>query len=175
KEIGEYIVTPSMTRSFEKLLSAISEGMQEGSNEVGVWISGFYGSGKSSFTKYMGFALDDSCQIDGKPFLKYLQDRITEAPLRQQFATVANQHRPAVVMLDLASEQLAGASMAEVSPVLYGKVMHWAGYSRDRKVAYLEFMLERDGKLARFKERIAEIAGGMSWDEIRNQPLVSNQ
>lgn len=175
KEIGEYIVTPSMTRSFEKLLSAISEGMQEGSNEVGVWISGFYGSGKSSFTKYMGFALDDSCQIDGKPFLKYLQDRITEAPLRQQFATVANQHRPAVVMLDLASEQLAGASMAEVSTVLYAKVMQWAGYSRDRKVAYLEFMLERDGKLARFKERIAEIAGGMSWDEIRNQPLVSNQ
>jgi len=175
REIGEYVVTESMTRSFDKLLDAIDEGMKEGSNEVGVWVSGFYGSGKSSFTKYLGFALDDSCKIDGKPFLRYLQDRITDGPLRQRVATVANQHRPAVIMLDLASEQLAGASMAEVSTVLYSKVMQWAGYSRDRKVAYLEFMLERDGRLGEFKERITELAGGMSWEEIRNQPLVSNQ
>src|SRR5947209_17047270 len=77
-------------------------------------------------------------------------------------------------MLDLASEQLAGASMAEVSTVLYAKVMQWAGYSRDRKVAYLEFMLERDDKLDAFRKRIDELAG-MSWEAIRNQPLVANQ
>lgn len=123
KEIGEYQVTESMTRSFDKLLDAIDLGMDEGSNEVGVWVSGFYGSGKSSFTKYLGFALDKSCQIDGKPFLGYLQDRITDPPLRQRLATVAKRHEPAVVMLDLASEQLAGASMAEISTVLYAKVM----------------------------------------------------
>jgi hypothetical protein len=175
REIGEYQVTESMARSFDKLLDAIDLGMGEGSNEIGVWVSGFYGSGKSSFTKYFGFALDDSFQIDGKPFLRYLQDRVTDAPLRQRFATVANRHKPAVIMLDLASEQLAGASLAEISTVLYAKVLQWAGYSRDRKVAYLEFMLERDGKLDQFKKRIEELAGGMSWEEIRNQPLVSNQ
>jgi hypothetical protein len=175
KEIGEYIVTDSMTRSLDKLLDAIDLGMGEGSNEIGVWVSGFYGSGKSSFTKYLGFALDDSFKIDGKPFLRYLQDRVTDAPLRQRLATVASRHRPAVIMLDLASEQLAGASMAEISTVLYAKVMQWAGYSRDRKVAYLEFMLERDSKFDQFKKRIEELSGGMSWNEIRNQPLVSNQ
>jgi len=37
--------------------------------------------------------------------------------------------------LDLAGEQLAGAAMAEISSVLYSKVMQWAGYSKDRKVA----------------------------------------
>jgi adenylylsulfate kinase-like enzyme len=35
---------------------------QGGENEVGVWVSGFYGSGKSSFTKYLGLALDDRCR-----------------------------------------------------------------------------------------------------------------
>jgi hypothetical protein len=175
REIGEYIVTPSMARSFDKLLDGIDLGMTEGSNEVGVWVSGFYGSGKSSFTKYLGFALDESYRIDGRPFLHYLQDRFTDAPLRQRLATVASRHKPAVIMLDLASEQLAGASLAEISTVLYAKVMQWAGYSRERKVAYLEFMLERDGKLEAFKQRIADLAGGMTWEQVKNQVLVVNQ
>ena len=38
------------------------------SNEIGVWVSGFYGSGKSSFTKYLGLAFDDQRTIDGTPF-----------------------------------------------------------------------------------------------------------
>ncbi len=175
KEIGEYVVTEKMTRSFEKLLDAIDIGMGEGSNEVGVWVSGFYGSGKSSFTKYLGFALDTAYQLDGKPFLQYLQDRFESTPLRQRLATVANRHKPAVVMLDLASEQLAGASMAAISTVLYTKVMQWAGYSRDRKVAYLEFMMERDGKLDEFRDKIAQRVPGMTWDQAKNQPLVANQ
>ena len=123
QEIAEYQVTEKMTSELEKLLDAIDIGMGEGSPEVGVWVSGFYGSGKSSFTKYLGFALDDRYQIDGKPFLNALQDRIGSTALRQRLATVASRHRPAVVMLDLASEMLAGASMAEISTVLYVKVM----------------------------------------------------
>ena len=127
REIAEYQVTHSMAWSFDKLLDAIDLGMGEGSNEVGVWVSGFYGSGKSSFTKYLGFALDDSRQIDGKPFLRYLQDRVTDAPLRQRLATVAARHKPAVIFLDLASEQLAGASMAEISTVAVckGNAVGW--------------------------------------------------
>lgn len=175
QEIAEYQVTEKMASELEKLLDAIDIGMGEGSPEVGVWVSGFYGSGKSSFTKYLGFALDDHNQIDGKPFLNALQDRIGSTTLRQRLATVASRHRPAVIMLDLASEMLAGASMAEISTVLYVKVMQWAGYSRDRKVAYLELMLERDGKLDAFKEKIAQVVPGMTWEQIKNQPLVANQ
>ena len=59
REIGEYIVTDNMVRSFDKLLDAIDTGMQEGSNEIGVWVSGFYGSGKSSLTKYLGLQVID--------------------------------------------------------------------------------------------------------------------
>ena len=75
-------------------------------------------------------------------------------------------------MLDLAAEQLAGATMAEISTVLYAKVMQWAGYSRDVKIAYLEFMLEKEDRLEAFKSRIAELSKGKTWDEIKNQPLV---
>jgi hypothetical protein len=78
-------------------------------------------------------------------------------------------------MLDLASAQLAGAAMAEISSVLYWTVMQWAGYSKDKKVAYLQLMLERDGKWDAFEKRIKELAKGRSWREIQNQPLVAQQ
>ena len=51
-EIGEYIVTENIEEQFEKLLDKMQLALEQGGqNEVGVWVSGFYGSGKSSFTK----------------------------------------------------------------------------------------------------------------------------
>ncbi|TGM20253.1 hypothetical protein EHQ82_10800, partial [Leptospira selangorensis] len=54
-EISEYIVTEKIENHFEDLISKMEAAMEsQGQNEVGVWVSGFYGSGKSSFTKYFG-------------------------------------------------------------------------------------------------------------------------
>ena len=59
-EISEYVVTDSIEEQFRKLLDRMQLAMESGGeNEVGVWVSGFYGSGKSSFTKYLGLAFDD--------------------------------------------------------------------------------------------------------------------
>jgi hypothetical protein len=174
QEVSEYVVTDNIRHNFEKLLDLIDRGIEEGSNEIGVWVSGFYGSGKSSFTKYFGFALDQDRTINGTPFLKHMQDRFESKQVQQRLSTVAKRHDPTVIMLDLASEQLAGATMAEISSVLYAKVMQWAGYSRDRKIAYLELMLEQDEKKEAFEEKVEERAG-MTWDEVKDQPLVANR
>jgi hypothetical protein len=57
QEIIEYVATDSIEKNFEKLLDLLDSGMEGSWNkEIGVWVSGFYGSGKSSFTKYLGFS-----------------------------------------------------------------------------------------------------------------------
>jgi hypothetical protein len=174
-EIQEYVATDNIEENLSNLLDRLDEGMSgdSGNVEIGVWVSGFYGSGKSSFTKYLGFALDPHKQLDGKPFAHHLQNQLKSAPIRQRLATVAKKHQAAVVMLNLAGEQLAGATLAEISTVLYAKVMQWAGYSRDAKIAYLEAMLEKDGKLDAFKKAVEEKSNGMSWDDLKNQPLAT--
>ena len=53
--------------------------------------------------------------------------------------------------------------MEDISTVLYLKVLQWAGYSEDLKVAELERMLEIDGKLAAFQKRAAEELDGIPW------------
>lgn len=171
-EITEYIVTDSIEEQYEDLLSKMQLAMETGGeNEIGVWVSGFYGSGKSSFTKYLGLALDENVQIEGTPFLKYLQDRLNKPTTRALLATVASRFPAAVVLLDLASEMLAGATMEEVSTVLYYKVLQWAGYSQNLKVAAFERKLKRDGRYDEFCTLI-QSTYNFAWQDVQNDALV---
>jgi hypothetical protein len=171
-EITEYIVTDNIEEQFEKLLTKMQTAMDlGGGNEVGVWVSGFYGSGKSSFTKYLGLALDDRVQVDGIRFLKHLQDRLNRPQTRALLNTLASRHSAAVVLLDLASEMLTGATMEEVSTVLYYKVLQWAGYSSNLKVAALERRLKRDGRYQEFLDHVVQAANGASWSSVKDDPL----
>jgi len=136
-------------------------------------VSGFYGSGKSSLTKYLGFAFDGHYTIDGQPFIKHLQARIRRAVTKALLATVAARFPAAVVMLDLASEQIAGATLAEVSTVLYYKVLQYAGYSRNLKVAAFERKLKVDGRYPEF-EALFQSETGATWAQYQNDELVAD-
>jgi hypothetical protein len=172
-EIREYEVTDSLARHYERLMANLDQGFRSsGGHEIGVWVSGFYGSGKSSFTKYLGFALDPSRKIKGEPFLKRLQNQFPSLQLRQQLTTLAKNFPATVIMLDLASVASASAATQGVSRLLYWKVMEWAGYSKDEKLALLELLLEKDGKLEAFKKRFAEVAKGRTWESLKNDLLV---
>ncbi len=58
-EITEYVATESIRDQYSALLKAIAEAPSEPHESVGVWISGFFGSGKSSFAKNLGYALEN--------------------------------------------------------------------------------------------------------------------
>lgn len=173
REINEYVITNNIELNFERLLSRMQDGFDGGSGEIGVWVSGFYGSGKSSFTKYLGFAFDPANEVDGKPFIEFLQDRIKSKTLKAQIKTVVSRHPSQIFMVDLGASMLAGATKADISTILYWTVMQWAGYSRDRKTAYLQFMLERDKKWDAFEKRVKELRNGRSWADIVNDPIVA--
>jgi hypothetical protein len=172
-EISEYVATDNIEGHFEGLLSKMQQAMEQGGeNEVGVWVSGFYGSGKSSFTKYLGLAFDDSVKVDGRPFIDHLRDRLTKAQTKSLLNTIAKRFPAAVIMLDLASEQVAGATMEDVATVLYYKVLQWAGYSRNIKVAALERKLQKDGRYDEFLALFKKHAEGEEWKSLQNDELV---
>lgn len=171
-EISEYVVTDSIEDQIERLLSKMQAAMDAGGdNEVGVWVSGFYGSGKSSFTKYLGLAFDDHISVDGQPFLTHLRDRLHRTTTKALLGTVAKRFPAAVLLLDLASEQIAGATLEVVSTVLYYKVLQWAGYSRNLKVAAFERKLKKDGRYEEFGKLFEETVGQL-WSDYQNDELV---
>jgi hypothetical protein len=111
------------------------------------------------FTKYFGLAFDDQVQVDGTLFIRHLQDRFHKPQTKALLSTVTKRFPAAVVLLDLASEMLAGATMADVSTVLFYKVLQFAGYSRNIKVAAFERKLQKDGRYEEFKEKIKHDLG----------------
>ena len=169
-EISEYIVTDSIDQQLEVLLEKIQTALDSGGgHEIGVWVSGFYGSGKSSFTKYLGLALDDSIQVDGQPFSRHLNDRLTRPQTKALLDAVNKRLSAAVIMLDLASQQIAGATLAEVSTVLFYKVLQELGYSRNMKVAALDVNSKRisamknSERYSKKLERIGKISRTTIW------------
>jgi hypothetical protein len=67
-EIREYIVTDKLHTNYEDVITDLQNAFDDSSKEVGIWVSGFYGSGKSSFAKYLGLSFDKSKIIDGVSF-----------------------------------------------------------------------------------------------------------
>ena len=175
-EISEYVVTDHLEKSFEDLLNKMNLATSGPVDSCvrSVWISGFIGSGKSSFTKYLGFALDRNKMLGGKTFLDHLKDRLRSETTKALFNTVSRNLDPHVIFLDLGSEMSAGAEMQDVSSVLRNKILKDSGYSNDIKIAELELMLEKEGKFEEFKKAAKKDLKGTSWEDVHNRPLICN-
>src|SRR5271157_5884771 len=74
-EITEYIATDSIRKQYHDLLNAIAEAPSDPHESVGVWVSGFFGSGKSSFAKNLGYALENRT-ILGKKFADLFKQQL---------------------------------------------------------------------------------------------------
>ncbi|NLT70285.1 MAG: BREX system P-loop protein BrxC, partial [Verrucomicrobiaceae bacterium] len=99
REVAEYEVTDNIESCFRKFLDVFGEGVRGGQvTEVGIWVSGFYGSGKSSFTKYLGASLDPTRTVEDKPFLDLLCDRFPRNEIPAALRTVSKKHPTAVVL-----------------------------------------------------------------------------
>lgn len=165
-EVSEYVVTERLKENFDKILDALNGGIQDGSSEIGIWVSGFYGSGKSSFAKYLAYGLQKDFTVDGQLFLDRLSNRINSGPTTQLFKKIVSQYDPAVVLLDCATEQIKGGTLPPILELLIAKVNQIAGYSTDGQLANLEQMLQKDGKLDDFISRIKDDYQ-KDWDDIK--------
>ncbi|MBV8315999.1 MAG: hypothetical protein JOZ53_13740, partial [Planctomycetaceae bacterium] len=63
-EITEYVATDKIKDQYHTLLKAIAEAPAEPHEGIGVWVSGFFGSGKSSFAKNLGYVLANRRILD---------------------------------------------------------------------------------------------------------------
>lgn len=65
QELEEYVVTKELKPHFHKFFNNFAESFDFQTDKIGVWISGFFGSGKSHFLKILSFLLENK-EVDGK-------------------------------------------------------------------------------------------------------------
>ena len=173
-ELDEYVATRHILEEFEKVLDAYQESINSPNESCTVWVSGFFGSGKSSWAKIFGYLLSNPT-VAGRPVVDWFFER-TDAPrLRALLATIHAQAPTQSVLLNLAtgSNVVSREGESIVLPV-YRALLDQLGYSRNFLLAELEYILEGDGRLQAFEERFAG-ATGKQWSERRFTILARNE
>jgi hypothetical protein len=152
-EIREYVVTGRIREEYEKLLRAMAEARHDPDEAVGVWISGFFGSGKSSFAKNLGYVLANRPVLDTHAADLFKQQ--VNDPKISDLIDLLNATLPTeVVMFDVQKDRSqAGHGGLSISPFVYRVLLRELGYAEDVDLAELEIDLEGQGKLDEFIRR----------------------
>ncbi|MDG6251551.1 DUF6079 family protein, partial [Methanocalculus sp.] len=58
-EIGSYVVTPMIERYLDDFLEHYTDTFLTNTTEIGMWISGYFGSGKSHFAKILALLTEN--------------------------------------------------------------------------------------------------------------------
>lgn len=172
-EINEYVVTDKLHDNYKKVIEELRTAFQDGSNEVGVWVSGFYGSGKSSFAKYLGYSFQKTMMVDGISFGEKLMNRINDVQVKALYNGIQKDN-PLVVLIDLTTEATAGIT-STVSDIIYYETLKLLGIkTKDPKLKYFISLLQDEGKYDEFCRLINE-EKHKDWSTIQSNELVGNK
>lgn len=168
-EVEEYVLTQEIERQLARFLDAYNDYRTAN----GVWISGFFGSGKSHLLKMLALLLENR-SIDGTTAYdlfreKCAHDEILSAELRR---AVAIPSRSVLFNIDQKADVIAKDQVDALLGVFqkvfdeacgyYGKQPHIAQFERD---------LDSRSLLVAFREAYAGIAG-KPWERGREQALL---
>ena len=64
QELSEYVITRELKKHFNTFFNNYVDSFGEPTADIGVWISGFFGSGKSHFLKMLSYLLENR-EVDG--------------------------------------------------------------------------------------------------------------
>ena len=166
-ELQEYVVTQELQKHFAAFFSNYRLGIGAGTDRIGVWISGFFGSGKSHFLKMLSYLISDQ-KVDGKPALDYFieDNKITDARVLADIRA-AESVGTDVILFDIASKsRTSSAAKRDVITMVFLRAFNEKlGYSYQYpRMADLERKLDAEDKLTKFRDRIEELEG-IEWSE----------
>jgi len=171
-EVEEYVLTNEVSKRLESFLYAYNN--YEGAN--GVWISGFFGSGKSHLLKMLALLLGNRL-IDGKPvfdlFLpKCTDNEILKGDLKR---AVSIPSKSILFNIDQKADIISKTQIDALLSVFVKVFDEMCGYyGKQGHIAKFERDLNSRGLYEKFKEAYKEISG-RNWESGREQALLESQ
>ena len=95
QELDEYVVTAELEKYMNRFFDAYNKSMKGSTDNMGVWISGFFGSGKSHFLKILSYILSDKVVENSEGVKKdaasfFVQDtKVEDAALKDKIAEIS--------------------------------------------------------------------------------------
>ena len=175
-EIGSYVVTPLIEGYLEDMLEHYTDTYLRKTTEIGIWISGYFGSGKSHFAKIFSLLVGNPT-LQGATAARRFEARIpANAPRRASILrslSLLGNGETDVLAFNL--NTLADSKSRPLASLLLSQYYLSKGYSGNLIYArVIEAELDRQGKLAALHQAV-ETRARKPWAEVqRNLAFYRN-
>ena len=167
QELDEYVITAELHKHFHAFFDYYSSAYDQPTADIGVWISGFFGSGKSHFLKMLSYLLQDKIVGGIHTSERFLAKVADDPKLQQEIKRTATGHTDAILFnidIEGPSDKTKTAVLRVFAKMFYN---HLGFYGEDLKTARLEQFISQQGKWEEFL-RVFEEVHDATWQESRD-------
>ena len=160
QELDEYVVTKEINERLSKFYDNYQKGIDGRTDKMGVWISGFFGSGKSHFLKILSYLLDNK-EVRGRKPLDYFNNKIQDPLLLANMKRVGNIETEVIPFNIDSKSSVDGKAKDDAILKVFMKVFyeHRGFYGENPGVAEMEKYLSNEGQFDTFKVTFRRIKG----------------
>ena len=166
QEVKEYVITRDIRKHMITFFNNYGESFQEPTADVGVWISGFFGSGKSHFLKMLSYLLENKV-VEGRKVEDYFREKFDDEATFMSVSS-ALKGETDTILFNIDIEGSINKDKTAVLRVFAKMFYNYLGfYGENLKVAKLEQFIEKQGKTEQFR-KVFEEKNGSPWIESRD-------
>ena len=173
QELEEYVCTDEIVKSFRTFFRKYRESLTVPTEKMGVWITGFFGSGKSHFLKILGYILENE-EVAGVRASEYFKDKISDQMVLADIRQSAKANNLVVLFnIDSKAKSDSKSKTQAIMDIMIRAFNEAVGYcGASPWVADLERTLDEEGKLEEFVETFESISG-RNWTQTRAKALLN--
>lgn len=170
QELSEYVVTRELQGHFAHFFESYSRALDVPTDKIGVWISGFFGSGKSHFLKMLSYLLSNKV-VDGRPSIDYFKGKIKDEMVYASMCRCAEVPTEAILFnVDNKGAHWKSGDTARTALLRAFERVFYENcgfFGEDLRLAKLEAFIDEQGKTQQFRDAFERINGG-AWVESRD-------
>lgn len=167
QELDEYVITRDLKKHFITFFNNYGESFHEETADIGVWISGFFGSGKSHFLKMLSYLLANR-EVKGIRTVERFRKKFADDPATFMLIDSVTKGHTDTILFNIDIEGSINKDKTAVLRVFAKMFYNYLGfYGENLKVAKLEQFIEKRGKTEEFR-RVFEEKNGGTWTESRD-------
>lgn len=167
QELSEYVITRELKKHFEIFFENYLASFNGPTTNIGVWISGFFGSGKSHFLKILSYILENK-EVNGIKTADRFKEKLIDYPEIFENIKKSTLSESDTILFNIDIEGPMHKDNTAVMKV-FAKMFykHLGFYGEDLKVAKLEEYIDKRRKTQEFRQ-VFEEKYGDSWINSRD-------
>jgi len=172
-EISEYVVTDAIKDYFIDILKAYSEAPSDPHEGIGIWVSGFFGSGKSSFAKILGYILEGR-NILGEDARDLFKKQANDKQIMDFLDFIKVKIPTKSIIFDVSMDRGVRSGSNQITEIMYKVLLRELEYAEDFDIAKLEQDLEEEKRLDGFIQ-LYEKEYSKPWAKGRKRASALNE